>query len=69
MGRKRFPTAAVEMIAALVERDLPFYDPVIGEEAVGATNAFARALGLLSGPLSYEHVVDVRFRSLWTAGS
>jgi len=69
VGRKRFPTAAVEMIAALVERDLPFYDPVIGEEAVGATNAFARALGLLSGPLSYEHVVDVRFRSLWTAGS
>ena len=53
----------------LVERDLPFYDPVIGEEAVAATNDFARALGLLSGPASYEHVVDVRFRPLWTAGS
>jgi len=69
VGRKRFPPAAAEMIAGLVERDLPFYDPVIGEEAVESTNEFARALGLLSGPASYEHVVDVRFRPLWTAGS
>jgi len=69
VGRKRFPPAAAEMIAGLVERDLPFYDPVIGEQAVGATNEFARALGLLSGPASYEDVVDVRFRPLWTAQS
>jgi len=69
VGRKRFPPAAAEMIAGLVARDLPFYDPVIGEDAVDATNEFARALGLLSGPASYEHVVDVRFRPLWTDGS
>ena len=68
VGRRRFPAAAAEMIAALVERDLPFYDPVIGEEAVAATNEFARSLGLLSGPIGYEDVVDVRFRPLWSAG-
>src|SRR5947209_8764835 len=31
VGRKRFPPAAAEMIAGLVERDLPFYDPVVHE--------------------------------------
>ena len=67
VGRKRFPPAAAEMIAGLVERDLPFYDPVIGEDAVRATNDFARALGLLSEPARYEEVVDMRFRTLWTA--
>jgi ABC-type nitrate/sulfonate/bicarbonate transport system substrate-binding protein len=67
VGRKRFPPAAAEMIAGLVERDLPFYDPVVHEEAVRATNEFARALGLLSAPVAYEEVVDPRFRPLWTA--
>ncbi|HXJ84773.1 MAG TPA: ABC transporter substrate-binding protein, partial [Candidatus Methylomirabilis sp.] len=65
VGRRRFPPAAAEMIAALVERDVPFYDPVVHEEAVRATNEFARALGLLSEPVAYDRVVDVRFRPLW----
>ncbi len=29
VGRRRFPPEAATMIAAIVERDLPFYDPVI----------------------------------------
>src|SRR5438093_704194 len=32
VGRRRFPPAAAEIIAAVVERDLPFYDPTIGEQ-------------------------------------
>jgi NitT/TauT family transport system substrate-binding protein len=67
VGRKRFPPAAATMIAGLVERDLPFYDPVVHEEAVRATNDFAQASGLLSDPVAYEQVVDVRFRPFWTA--
>jgi ABC-type nitrate/sulfonate/bicarbonate transport system substrate-binding protein len=66
VGQRRFPAAASEMIAALVERDLPFYDPTVHEEAVRATNEFSRALGLLSEPVAYGQVVDVRFRPLWT---
>jgi len=65
VGRRRFPPAAAEMIAGLVERDLPFYDPVIHEDAVRATNDFARSLGLLPAPVAYEQVVAVRFRPLW----
>jgi NitT/TauT family transport system substrate-binding protein len=67
VGRRRFPLAAAEMIAGLVEWDLPFYDPVVHEEAVRATNEFARALGHLSQPVAYERIVDLRFRPLWTA--
>jgi len=66
VGHRRFPPAAAEMIAELVARDLPFYDPVVHEDAVRATNEFARALELLSAPVAYEHVVDTRFRPLWT---
>src|SRR5918996_5078128 len=40
VGRRRFPPEAAGIIAAVVERDLPFYDPVISEEAVSSMNAF-----------------------------
>lgn len=65
VGRRRFPPAAAEMIAALVERDLPFYDPVIHEDAVATMSQFARALGFLQAPVGYEDVVATRFRDLW----
>jgi len=66
VGRRRFPPAAAEMIVELVERDRPFYDPIVYEEAVRTSGEFAQALGLLSTPVSYEQVVAVRFRPLWT---
>ncbi|HEV8641347.1 MAG TPA: ABC transporter substrate-binding protein [Methylomirabilota bacterium] len=65
VGRRRFPPAAAEMIATLVERDLPFYDPTISESSVTAVSAFARALGLLAAPVAYDDVVATRFRDLW----
>jgi ABC-type nitrate/sulfonate/bicarbonate transport system substrate-binding protein len=67
VGRRRFPPEAAELIAAVVERDLPFYDPVISEAAVAALNRFAESVGLLSGPVPYEQVAAVRFRDLWRA--
>jgi len=69
VGRRRFPPAAAEIIAAVVERDLPFYDPAIGEPAVSAMNGFARSLGLLTAPVSYEDTVATRFRDLWLGAS
>jgi NitT/TauT family transport system substrate-binding protein len=67
VGRRRFPAAAAEIIAAIVERDRPFYDPVVGEAAVTAMNGFAQAIGLLAAPTAYDEVVATRFRGLWTA--
>jgi len=65
VGRRRFPPAAAEIIATIVERDLPFYDPAISEAAVTAMNGFAQAIGLLPGPVAYDQVVAARFRDLW----
>jgi NitT/TauT family transport system substrate-binding protein len=67
VGRRRFPPAAAEIIAPIVERDLPFYDPVVGEGTVATMNRFAQAIGLLSAPVAYEAVVAVSFRDLWSA--
>lgn len=69
VGRQRFPPAAAELIAAIVERDLPFYDPVISEASVAAMNRFAQAIGLLAGPVAYDEVVATRFRGLWSPRS
>ncbi len=65
VGKRRFPPDAAELIATLVERDLPFYDPAISEEAVVGLNRFAQSVGLVPGPVPYEQVVAVRFRDLW----
>jgi NitT/TauT family transport system substrate-binding protein len=65
VGRRRFPPAATEIIATVVERDLPFYEPAISEATVAAMNGFARAIGLLPGPVTYDEVVATPFRDLW----
>ena len=65
VGKRRFPPDAVELIATLVERDLPFYDPAISEEAVAGLNRFTQSVGLVPGPVPYEQVVAVQFRDLW----
>ena len=65
VGRRKFPADAAALIARVVERDAPFYDPVISGEAVISLNRFAQTVGHLSGPVPYEHVVAEGFRHLW----
>ena len=66
IGRKIYPPTEAGLIAELIRRDLPYYDPAISEEAVARLNRFAQDVGLLSGPAPYEQVVATRFRYLWT---
>jgi hypothetical protein len=65
VGKKRFPPSEAELIAELVRRDLPYYDPTISEETVIDMNRFAQDIGLLSSPVPYEQVVAVEFSHLW----
>ncbi len=67
VGKRLFPPAEADMIAAVVARDLPFYDAVISAEIVSQLNQFAQDMGLLTESVPYEQVVATRFRSLWTA--
>jgi hypothetical protein len=57
VGRKLFPPEEAGMIAELVRRDAPFYDPAIPPQAVDSMNRFAAGMGLLSNNAAYEDVV------------
>ena len=54
-----------ELIAELIRRDLPYYDPTITEETVTHMNRFAQDIGVLSAPVSYDQVVATQFAHLW----
>lgn len=66
VGAQKFPPEAANLIAGIVARDAPFYDPVISETAVERLNAFAQSIGHLAAPVAYEQVVATRCRPLWT---
>ena len=64
-ARQRFPPQETALIAELIKRDLPYYDPTISAEVVRKLQDFAQHVGLLSTPVPYEHVVAVEFSHLW----
>ena len=68
VGARKFPPESAALIAAVIERDAPFYNPVISEERVERLNDFAQSIGHLTGPVPYEQVVAMRCRPLWTGG-
>jgi ABC-type nitrate/sulfonate/bicarbonate transport system substrate-binding protein len=57
VGKKVFPPTEAALIAGLVRRDVPFYDPNISRSTVESMNRFARDMGLLSKEVDYEDVV------------
>jgi ABC-type nitrate/sulfonate/bicarbonate transport system substrate-binding protein len=57
IAERIFPEEQASLIADLVRRDAPFYDPVITERAVGGLNRFVRARGLADLDASYEQIV------------
>jgi len=67
VGERRFSPEAAPLIASVVERDVPFYQPAISEEDIARLNGFARSVGILGASVPYEQVVAVRFRDLWAA--
>ncbi len=67
VGQKRFPAEEAGLIAELIERDLPHYDPSISRETVERMNGFAQRIGLLDAPVPYEQVVATRSAGLWTS--
>jgi NitT/TauT family transport system substrate-binding protein len=66
-GRALFPPAEAELIAGIVQRDLPYYDATISPEFVAGMNAFARDIGILDRDVAYDAVVAAGVRELWRA--
>ena len=67
VGKALFPPAEAALIADVIARDLPYYDPTISEAAVDGLSRFAQASGLARRSVSYNQVVALDFRHLWTA--
>ena len=65
IGRKLFPEHEASLIAELVRRDQPYYDPVISEHKVSAMNRFSKEMGILSRDVSYDEIVPASARALW----
>ncbi len=65
IGEKLFPGRDAAMIADVVERDLPFYDPTVTPEFVVGMNDFMMDLGWLDRSVPYEKVVATQFSHLW----
>ena len=66
VGRRKFPPESAALIANIVARDAPFYDPAISEDAIQRLNGFAQSVGHLSAPVPYDRVVATRCRRLWS---
>ena len=65
IGEKLFAPDEAKLIARVVERDLPFYDPAIAEGFVDGMIAFARDMGILDRAVPYDSVVATEFAELW----
>ena len=65
VGRKLFPASEAELIAELIRRDLPYYDPTISKSFVAGMNQFCRDVGILTGDIPYENIVATQFSQFW----
>jgi NitT/TauT family transport system substrate-binding protein len=67
VGRGLFAPAEAALIADVVARDLPYYDPAISETAIDGLNRFAQSAGLLRERVPYADIVAMSLRHLWVA--
>jgi ABC-type nitrate/sulfonate/bicarbonate transport system substrate-binding protein len=65
IGKKLFPPSEAELIAELIRRDGPYYDPAISRDFVAGMAQFCRDVGILKGQLPYEQAVATQFASEW----
>jgi ABC-type nitrate/sulfonate/bicarbonate transport system substrate-binding protein len=67
IGKRLFPPSEAELIAELIRRDGPYYDPTISREFVAGMCGFCRDVGILKGQPPYEQVVATQFASEWAS--
>jgi NitT/TauT family transport system substrate-binding protein len=67
IGRKLFPADEAELITGLIERDAPFYDPQIRQEAIDGLMNFAKGFGLVKEAVPVNDLIATQFSHLWTS--
>jgi ABC-type nitrate/sulfonate/bicarbonate transport system substrate-binding protein len=66
IGEKLFPQTEAELIADLIQRDLPFYSAAISRDVIERMIGFSRVAGILKRHPAYEEVVATQFEPLWS---
>jgi ABC-type nitrate/sulfonate/bicarbonate transport system substrate-binding protein len=64
VGRRLFPPDEAELVAELIRRDAPYYDPSIKPKTIQSVNTFARNMGILQGDVPFEEIVATQFTPL-----
>jgi ABC-type nitrate/sulfonate/bicarbonate transport system substrate-binding protein len=64
-ARRVFPPDETALIAELIRRDLPYYDPSISRTTVTGMNRFAMELGLIESDVDYDQIVATQLAPLW----
>ena len=67
VGKKLFPAWEAELIAQVVARDLPFYDPQITNDYYTRIATFAIEMGLATEAAAYDDVIFPDAAALWAA--
>ena len=65
-ARHLFPPMESDLIAELILRDAPYYNPAIAPATAASLNGFARSVGLLDAEVAYEGMVATQFSHLWS---
>ncbi|GHH82919.1 hypothetical protein GCM10018793_43700 [Streptomyces sulfonofaciens] len=68
VGRALFPAMEAELIAELIEHDLPYYRPELDTEVLEGLAEFARRSGLSTGAVDLAAVVPEAARTAWQQG-
>jgi ABC-type nitrate/sulfonate/bicarbonate transport system substrate-binding protein len=65
-ARRLYPEREAGLIADIVARDLPYYDPIISAERVQRMNRYTQQIGMLGADVAYEKIVATQYSYLWT---
>lgn len=65
-ARRLYPAREASLIAHIVARDLPYYNPVISVEQVQRMNRYTQRIGMLGSDVAYEKIVATQYSNLWT---
>lgn len=65
IGKRVFPPMEADLIAGLIQRDLPYYDASISPNTFDALNRFGKEMGILKTAPAYDQVVAVELSHLW----
>ena len=60
-----FPPEETALIAELIRRDLPYYDPSIPRTAIAGMNRFTHELGLIDSDVDYAQIIATQFVPFW----